>query len=92
MHTEENRKITRSINEVANSLGAVTVAEGIEDQKSLDMVSESGVAYGQGFYIGRPTSLDNVCSEVIALEPDVPTTDTEHRSNVLRFLARDLQR
>ncbi len=92
MHTEENRKITQSINEVANSLGAVTVAEGIEDQKSLDMVRESGAAYGQGYYIGRPTSLDNVCGEVIALEPGAPTKDTENRSNVLRFSARDFQR
>lgn len=85
MHTDENKKITRSINEVANSLGAVTVAEGIEDQASLDMVSESGVAYGQGYYIGRPTSLGNVCGKFIALEPEVPTMDSEHRSNVLDF-------
>ena len=92
MHTDENKKITRSINEVANSLGAVTIAEGIEDQSSLDMVSQSGVAYGQGFYIGRPTSLDNVCGEVIALELEVPTMDTEHRSNVFPFLAQDFRR
>jgi diguanylate cyclase (GGDEF)-like protein len=92
MHPDQNKKITRSINEVANSLGAVTVAEGIEDQRSLDMVSESGVAYGQGFYIGRPASLDNVCGEVIALEPEVATMDTEHQSNVVQFLAQDFQR
>ena len=92
MHTDENKKITRSINEVANSLGAITVAEGIEDQRSLDMVSESGVAYGQGYYIGRPTSLDNVFGEVITLEPEVPSMDTEHRSNVHYFLAQDDRR
>jgi EAL domain-containing protein (putative c-di-GMP-specific phosphodiesterase class I) len=85
MHTDENKKITRSINEVANSLGAVTVAEGIEDQRSLDMVRESGVEFGQGFFIGMPMSLDKFCGDVIALELEVPTMDTEHRSNVLPF-------
>jgi EAL domain-containing protein (putative c-di-GMP-specific phosphodiesterase class I) len=33
------------------------IAEGIEDQSTLDLLLELGVDYGQGFHLGRPAAL-----------------------------------
>jgi len=50
----QDRKIVRSIIDLAHNLEMRVVAEGIEDQRSLDMLVSMGCDYGQGFYIGRP--------------------------------------
>jgi diguanylate cyclase (GGDEF)-like protein len=41
----------------ARASGAVVIAEGIEDQRVLDMLIELGVEYGQGYHLGRPAAL-----------------------------------
>ena len=40
--------------------GAEVIAEGIEDQRTLDLLIELGVEYGQGFHLGRPAALTAV--------------------------------
>ena len=39
---------------VAHNFGMRTVAEGIEDQGTLDTLIEMGVELGQGYLLGRP--------------------------------------
>jgi len=41
----------------AQASGADVVAEGIEDQRTLDLLVELGVVYGQGYHLGRPAAL-----------------------------------
>jgi diguanylate cyclase (GGDEF)-like protein len=41
----------------ARASGAVVIAEGIEDQRVLDLLIELGVEYGQGYHLGRPAAL-----------------------------------
>jgi EAL domain-containing protein (putative c-di-GMP-specific phosphodiesterase class I) len=41
----------------AEATGAAVIAEGIEDQSTLDLLLELGVDYGQGFHLGRPAAL-----------------------------------
>jgi diguanylate cyclase (GGDEF)-like protein len=41
----------------AQASGAEVIAEGIEDQRTLDLLQELGVAYGQGYHLGRPAAL-----------------------------------
>jgi EAL domain-containing protein (putative c-di-GMP-specific phosphodiesterase class I) len=41
----------------AKASGAAVVAEGIEDQHTLDLLVELGVEYGQGYHLGRPAAL-----------------------------------
>jgi EAL domain-containing protein (putative c-di-GMP-specific phosphodiesterase class I) len=43
--------------EIARSAGQHTVAEGIEDVISLDLLRRFGVGYGQGYYLARPSPL-----------------------------------
>jgi PAS domain S-box-containing protein len=50
----EDRAMVRGIVAIARELDVLTVAEGIEDGPTLELVTELGVDYVQGFHIGRP--------------------------------------
>jgi diguanylate cyclase (GGDEF)-like protein len=60
----ENRVFVRGITEICRGLGVKTVAEGVESQQILDIVSTLGVDRVQGYYIGRPS-------------PDLPFTSVD---------------
>ncbi|MES9993529.1 MAG: EAL domain-containing protein [Candidatus Thiodiazotropha sp.] len=53
----------KALTQMANALGKVTVAEFVEDEATLELLKEIGVAYAQGYYIGRPS-------------PDIPIVST----------------
>ena len=50
------KELASGIVRLANSIQCKVVAEGIESQGELECVLDIGVMYGQGFYIGRPSS------------------------------------
>jgi PAS domain S-box-containing protein len=50
----DDQAMLRGIVAIARELKVLTVAEGIEDARTLQLVSELGVDYAQGFHIGRP--------------------------------------
>ena len=52
--SETDRSLVASIVSVAQSLGKLTVAEGVEDEATLVAVRELGVDFAQGFYTGGP--------------------------------------
>ena len=53
--TDENsKKITQTIINFAKELNMKTIAEFVEDKKSLDLLEDMGVDYIQGYYIGKP--------------------------------------
>jgi EAL domain-containing protein (putative c-di-GMP-specific phosphodiesterase class I) len=41
----------------ARASDAAVIAEGIEDQRTLDLLRELGVGLGQGYHLGRPAAL-----------------------------------
>ncbi|HDO34485.1 MAG TPA: EAL domain-containing protein, partial [Chromatiales bacterium] len=49
-----DQAMVRSLNQVAHALGKVTIAEYVEDARTLRLLQEYGVDYAQGFYLGRP--------------------------------------
>jgi diguanylate cyclase (GGDEF)-like protein len=51
---QTDQEVVRSITEVAHSLGKQTIAEGVEDQATLDALGSFNVDRAQGFHIGRP--------------------------------------
>jgi len=51
---KQDRKIVRSIIDLAHNLEMRVVAEGIENQCVFDMLVEMGCEIGQGFYMARP--------------------------------------
>ena len=52
-----NQHLVRAIVDLARGFGIHTVAEGVEDAETLELVRTFGVDYAQGFHIGRPQSL-----------------------------------
>lgn len=55
-----DRAIVESINAVGHRLGAVTVAEQVEDEKTLELVREMGIDQAQGFAIALPQPLETI--------------------------------
>ncbi|MEM1182046.1 MAG: GGDEF domain-containing phosphodiesterase [Acidobacteriota bacterium] len=48
------RQLVRTLGELARSIGAKSIAEGIEVQEELEIVQDLGVDLGQGYFLGRP--------------------------------------
>jgi EAL domain-containing protein (putative c-di-GMP-specific phosphodiesterase class I) len=55
-----DRVIVRGIIELANNLGLGTVAEGVEDLATLDMLQTMGCQAAQGYQLARPCTADEV--------------------------------
>ncbi|MDX6625749.1 MAG: hypothetical protein QOE56_738 [Solirubrobacterales bacterium] len=49
-----DREVVKSITDVAHSLGKLTVAEGVENEETLEALREFGVDFAQGYFVGRP--------------------------------------
>jgi len=47
----------RSVQQIAENADAHIIAEGIEQASEMRLLREIGIAYGQGYLIGRPTAL-----------------------------------
>ena len=48
------RAVVRAVATLARDLGAGVIAEGIESEEELHVLTDLGVPFGQGFYFGRP--------------------------------------
>ena len=49
-----DRRVVQSIIGIAEHFGLRTIAEGVEDAQTLDLLREMGADFAQGFHIGRP--------------------------------------
>jgi diguanylate cyclase (GGDEF)-like protein/PAS domain S-box-containing protein len=49
--------VVRAVVDIARGLGADTIAEFVQDDRTLDLLRELGVGYGQGHHTGRPAPL-----------------------------------
>ena len=52
-----NQHLVKAIVSIAHALGQQTVAEGVENAETLELLREYGVDYAQGFHLGRPEPL-----------------------------------
>jgi EAL domain-containing protein (putative c-di-GMP-specific phosphodiesterase class I) len=53
-HDETNVRVVDAIVDVARRFGLRTIAEGVEDERTLDLLREAGVDCAQGYHLGRP--------------------------------------
>jgi diguanylate cyclase len=51
---ERDYAIVRSTIELGHNLGLAAVAEGVEDQETLDLLTKLGCDSAQGYYLSRP--------------------------------------
>jgi PAS domain S-box-containing protein len=54
-----NRHVVNAIVSLARGFGQQTIAEGVEDAETLELLRDCGVDFAQGFYIGRPAPIDD---------------------------------
>ena len=54
LHNEASEHLVIATVQLARSFGQETVAEGVEDEATLQRLRELGVDYVQGYYLGRP--------------------------------------
>ena len=55
---EASRRVVSSIVSISKTFGVSTVAEGIEDEATLELVKGMGINFLQGFHLGTPQPLD----------------------------------
>jgi EAL domain-containing protein (putative c-di-GMP-specific phosphodiesterase class I) len=53
----DDRAVVQSIIAIAERFSLKTIAEGVEDQTTLELLREMGADYLQGFHLGRPAPL-----------------------------------
>lgn len=52
--------LVKAINDTAHALGKTTVAEFVENEETLERLAEIGVNYAQGYFIGKPMSVNDI--------------------------------
>ncbi|MBL73325.1 MAG: hypothetical protein CMF21_00880 [Idiomarinaceae bacterium] len=67
IHDISEHSFAKSTAEIARTLHMKTVAEGVEDQRTLDCVRELGIEQVQGFLLHKPQSFDDLMSTDIRL-------------------------
>jgi diguanylate cyclase len=60
-----NVAIVRAVIEVASSFGLATVAEGVEDTRSLDRLAELGCTTAQGYFVSRPLPAEDMTTWLV---------------------------
>ncbi|MHB1570327.1 MAG: EAL domain-containing protein [Solirubrobacteraceae bacterium] len=55
--SQASQRVVRAIVTIAHEFGQQTIAEGVEDRLTLDLLRDYGVDLAQGFHLGRPQPL-----------------------------------
>ena len=58
--SDNARALVRATVQLAHSLGARAVGEGVEDEELAGVLRELGCDYGQGYHLGRPMPADGL--------------------------------
>jgi PAS domain S-box-containing protein len=53
-----SQHVVKAIVSLARGFGQQTIAEGVEDADTLELLREHGVDFAQGFHLGRPAPMD----------------------------------
>jgi PAS domain S-box-containing protein len=57
---EGSQRVIRAVVDLAKGFGQQTIAEGIEDVETQDLLASMGVDFGQGYLFGRPAPIEQV--------------------------------
>ncbi len=61
--TDTSRHVVRAIVDLARGFDAQTIAEGAEDEETVDILKELGVDFVQGFFIAHPGPIDMMLAQ-----------------------------
>jgi diguanylate cyclase (GGDEF)-like protein/PAS domain S-box-containing protein len=62
-HNRTDQLLVKHMAEIAASLGLYTIAEFVENQETLEMLTEYGIDAAQGFHVGHPLPLPTLESK-----------------------------
>ena len=60
LHDTVDQHLVKAMFEVARGLGKKTIVEFVENKETVHLLSEFGVDYVQGYYIGKPRPLSEI--------------------------------
>ncbi|WP_458527001.1 EAL domain-containing protein [Onishia taeanensis] len=63
-----SRVIVKAISDMANGLGKHSIAEFVDDEETIKLLTSYGIEYGQGFHIGRPESAESTFFSTVTNE------------------------
>jgi PAS domain S-box-containing protein len=66
LDSEDDRRIVQSTIAIAEQFGLQTIAEGVEDEATLELLRTMGVRFVQGFHLGRPAPSIGPRREIVA--------------------------
>ena len=55
---ETNQHLVKAVVSLARGLGQKTIAEGVEDADTMELLREYGVDFAQGYHLGRPAPIE----------------------------------
>jgi EAL domain-containing protein (putative c-di-GMP-specific phosphodiesterase class I) len=70
IRNEDDESIVRATIQLGKSLGINVVAEGVEDQETLDRVHDMGCDTVQGYLIGKPMPMDQLLQHLTHIDQD----------------------
>ena len=59
-HDKKNVSIVKAAVELAHTLGLKTVAEGVENEETFNILAEMGCDYAQGYHMAKPMPCDDL--------------------------------
>ena len=65
-----DQAMVKAIHDVARSMQITTVAECVESSAALDVLTEIGINFAQGYYIGKPVPIETLLSSE-DIDPDL---------------------
>ena len=81
--SDSARALVRATVQLAHSLGARAVGEGVEDEALAAVLRELGCDYGQGYHLGRPMPADDLRA-LLGMQPAVVPVPVEQGPRRLR--------
>jgi diguanylate cyclase (GGDEF)-like protein/PAS domain S-box-containing protein len=64
VQTPADQLVVKAVVDIAQGLGTLTIAEFVEDEPTVRLLTELGVDYGQGFYFARPAPLAEALPQI----------------------------
>lgn len=68
-HDLEDSSLAQAVISLGHALDLPTVAEGIEEERQIDLLRQLGCARGQGFYFARPLTTSSMASLLCSPPP-----------------------
>lgn len=65
-----DQAMVQSMNQIAHALGKQTVAEFVQNEKTLTLLKQYGVDFAQGHYLGKPLDIINTSNIIIASQTE----------------------